>query len=74
MSSAIRGSVPFGELVTVVCDEAANHSADPKEVFAIAARVVDRLLRRTPYRPSPRMCRPGGPSAGKEATCGSSSS
>lgn len=74
MNATIQSSVPFGELVTAVYDEAARHSADPKEVCAMAAMVVDRLLRRTPYRPLPRKCRPYGSSAEKEATCGSSSS
>jgi hypothetical protein len=41
-----RDTVPFGELVAVAFDKAAEHTSDPAEVSRLATSVVMDLLRR----------------------------
>ncbi len=59
-----RETAPFGELVTVAFDTAAQYSHDPDEVARLATSAVLDLLRRS-FRvlspePRPRVRPPGG--------------
>jgi hypothetical protein len=59
-----RETAPFGELVTVAFDTAAQYSKDPDEVARLATSAVMDLLRRSLRAPSleprSRVRPPGG--------------
>ena len=42
-------TVPLGELILVVFDNAATYSADPREVSHLATQAVARMLGRTQH-------------------------
>jgi hypothetical protein len=49
----------LGELITAVFDEAARHSADPREVSRLATRAVRHLMRRARRIPVAPLRAPG---------------
>jgi hypothetical protein len=46
-------TAPLGELIAAAFDEAARHSADPKEVARLATQAVSHMLRRARRTPAP---------------------
>ena len=50
MSTHLRKSVPFGDLVVAAFDEAAQFGSDSEEVSRLAVRALRHMLRRA--RPS----------------------
>ena len=46
MKTHVHKTALLGDLVVAAFDEAARHSADPREVSRLATRTVARLLRR----------------------------
>lgn len=48
MKTHVRQTVVLGDLIAAAFDEAARHSADPREVSRLAAQTVAHMLRHAP--------------------------
>jgi hypothetical protein len=57
MRTQIPRTVPFGELVLTVFDDAEQYSADPREVSRLATQTISHMLWRTPRLKTSRQLR-----------------